>query len=82
MGILAAGIAAATYAQPALARWCSARVATAGDLEVVVLGLGVHYVRLLTAGGHAIGLERQSALTASPDPPLGRRLAAAGVSRR
>ena len=64
MAAVVAGIAAATYTQPALARWCSARVAATGDREVVGLGLGVQYARLLAAGGHAIGLERHVALTA------------------
>ena len=82
MAAVVAGIAAATYAQPALARSCSARVAATADREVVGLGLGVHYARLLAAGGHVIGLERHIALTAAPDPPLHRHLAAAGVSGR
>jgi hypothetical protein len=78
MAAVVAGIAAATYTQPALARWCSARATATGDREVVGLGLGVHYARLLAAGGHTIGLERHAAL----DAHFGRPVAAAGVSRR
>ena len=68
MAAVVAGIAAATYAHPALSRWCSARVAATGDREVIALGMGAHYARLLAAGGHAIGLERHFALTAVPRP--------------
>jgi hypothetical protein len=82
MAAVVAGIAAATYAQPALSRWCSTRVAATGDREVVGLGLGTHYARLLTAAGYVIGLERHVALTATPDAALRRRLAPAGLSRR
>ena len=82
MGAVVAGIAAATYAQPALARWFAGRVAATGDLEVVGLGLGVQYARLLAAAGHAISLERHVALTATQEPQSHRTLSAAGTSRR
>lgn len=81
MGAVVAGIGAATYAQPALARWFAGRVAATGDLEVVGLGLGAQFARLLAAAGHAINLERHVALTAAQEPQSHRRLSTAGTSR-
>lgn len=82
MGAIVAGMGAATYAQPALARSLAGRVARLGDLEVVGLGLGVQYARLLAAAGHALNLERHVALTALPEPQSHRSLSAAGAARR
>ena len=82
MAAVVAGIAAATYTQPALTRWCSARATATGDREVVGLGLGVHYARLLAAGGHSIGLERHLALTATPSLQPRPALAVAGSRPR
>lgn len=82
MGVVVAGIGAATYAQPALARWFAGRVAATGDLEVVGLGLGVQFARLLAAAGHAIKLERHVALTATRETQPHRTVSAAGTSRR
>ena len=81
MGAVVAGIGAATYAQPATARWFAGRVFASGDLEVVGLGLGVQYARLLAAAGHAINLQRHVALTASPEPQSQRSPSAARASR-
>jgi hypothetical protein len=82
MAAVVVAMAAATYAQPALARWWAERSAATADHEVVGLGLGAQYARLLAMGGPGIGLERHIALTAAPDPQLRRALAEAGVSRR
>ena len=82
MAAVVAGIAAATYAQPAMVRWFGRRVSEIGDHEVVGLGLGMQYARLLEAAGHAIGLQRHLALTASPEPHSHQTLSAAGASRR
>lgn len=82
MAAVVAGIAAATYAQPAMVRWFAGRVTEIGDHEVVGLGLGMQYARLLAAAGPAIGLQRHVALTASPEPQPRRTLSAAGASRR
>ena len=82
MGAVVAGIGAATYAQPALGRWFARRVATTGDREVVGLGLGVQFARLLAAAGHAINLERHDALAAAQEPQSHITLSAAGTWRR
>lgn len=82
MAAVVAAIASGSYAQPALSRWHSARVEAVADRDVVALGLGAPYARLLTAGGHPIGLERHVALTAAPDPARRRDHAGMGVLQR
>jgi hypothetical protein len=82
MGAVVAGIGAATYAQPAMARWFAGRVAAIGDLEVAGIGLGAQYARLLGAAGHALSLKRHVALTALPEPQSHRSPSAASASRR
>ena len=82
MAAVVTGIGAATYTQPAMARWFAGRVTATGDGVVVGLGLGLAYARLLAAAGHAIDLERHVALTASAERQSPRSLSAAGASHR
>lgn len=66
LAVAVAGIAAATYTQPALNRSWHRRLAAVGDAAVVAAGLGRQYAGLLAMAGVNVGLERVDRLTQAP----------------
>ncbi|KGN41011.1 hypothetical protein [Knoellia aerolata] len=68
LAAVVAGIAAATYTQPALNRSWHRRVLAVGDGGVIDAGLGRPYAAMLVTSDHVIGLERLGQLTGKSGP--------------
>ena len=66
LAVVVAGIAAATYIQPALNRSWHRRLVAVGDAAVVDAGLGRKYAGVLSIAGVSVGLERLAGLTPEP----------------